>query len=378
MLQVVKTYKYKLRNLSVAQTQKLNSWVGACRFVYNLALETKQYVYKAYGVNLSRFDLDKELKTLKDVEWIKDVPSQSLQDVLQRLEKAYQSFFKGGGFPKWAKKGKYNSITLKSVNWDNCEKGRFVLPKLGEVKTFYSREIPKEAKLRRATIIKESDGFYISIMFSTTIQPLPSNNQTVGLDWGVEHFLTTSDSEHIANPRLFQRYQKKLRVEKRSLSRKKKGESNFKKQARKLAKLQTKIARIRNDFQHKISTGLILKYGSISVENLKVRNMTGSAKGNAEEPGKNVKAKAGLNRAILDTAPSMFLDKLEYKSKWHGRTFVKINPKHTSQICSECGHKDKESRITQAKFVCSSCNTELNADVNAAKNIEARAFASIR
>ncbi|EAY31242.1 RNA-guided endonuclease InsQ/TnpB family protein [Microscilla marina] len=378
MLQVVKTYKYKLRNLSATQTQKLSSWVGACRFVYNLALETKQYAYKAYGVNLSRFDLDKELKTLKDVEWIKDVPSQSLQDVLQRLEKAYQSFFKGGGFPKWAKKGKYNSITLKSVTRDNCGAGRFVLPKLGEVKTFYSREIPKEAKLKRATIIKESDGFYISIMFSTITQPLPSNNQTVGLDWGIEHFLTTSDGEHIANPRLFQHYQKKLRIEQRSLSRKKKGGSNFKKQARKLVKLQAKIARIRNDFQHKVSKSLILKYGSIAVENLKVRNMTGSAKGTTEALGKNVKAKSGLNRSILDTAPSMFLDKLEYKSKWHERTFVKVNPKRTSQVCSECGHKDKESRKTQAKFVCTSCGTKLNADINAAKNMEARAFASIR
>ena len=162
MLQVVKTYKYKLRNLSATQTQSLNSWIGACRFVYNLALETKQYAYKVYGVNVSCYDLEKDLKTLKDVEWIKAVPSQSLQDVIQRLEKAYQSFFSGAGFPKWANfkipvyrgKGKYNSITLKSIHREKCEQGRFVLPKLGEIKTFYSREIPKEAKLKRATIIK--------------------------------------------------------------------------------------------------------------------------------------------------------------------------------------------------------------------------------
>ena len=197
MFQVVKTYKYKLRNLSATQTQSLNSWIGACRFVYNLALaskprfigETKQYAYKVYGVNVSCYDLEKllspglqpsvhrglsgDLKTLKNIEWIKAVPSQSLQDVIQRLEKAYQSFFSGAGFPKWANfkipvyrgKGKYNSITLKSIHREKCEQGRFVLPKLGEIKTFYSRKIPKveakpksrfigEAKLKRATIIK--------------------------------------------------------------------------------------------------------------------------------------------------------------------------------------------------------------------------------
>ena len=390
MLQVVKTYKYKLRNLSATQTQSLNSWIGACRFVYNLALaskprfigETKQYAYKVYGINISCYDLEKDLKTLKDVEWIKAVPSQSLQDVIQRLEKAYQSFFSGGGFPKWAKKGKYNSITIKSINRDKCEKGRFVLPKLGEVKTFYSREIPKEAILKRATIIKEFDGFYISIMFSvasTPPSPLSGDSQVkVGIDWGVRHFLTTSDGEHIANPGLFKAYQKQVRIEQRSLARKKKGSNNFKKQSQKLAKLQAKVARIRNDFQHKLSTDLIGKYDFIGVEKLNVRNMTTSAKGNIKEPGTNVKAKSGLNRSILDTAPAMFFDKLEYKSKWHGRTFVKVNPKHTSQICSSCGHKDKKSRKTQAQFVCTSCDFEINADVNAAKNILARAIASVR
>ncbi len=382
MIQTVKTYQYKLRNLSATQTHRLNSWIGACRFVYNLALETKQHAYKAYGVNLSRFDLDKQLVALKEVDWIKDIPSQSTQDVLQRLDKAYQSFFKGGGFPKWAKKGKYNSITFKSIHRNKCEAGRFVLPKLGEVKTFYSREIPKEAKLKRATVIKKLDGFYISIMFSTPVQ-VPqynpnSDNQAVGIDWGVTHFATTSDGEHIANPKVLEQFQRQLRIEQRSLSRKKKGGNNFKKQARRLSKLQAKITRIRNDFQHKVSSDLLRRSSFVGVENLKVRNMSRSAKGNIEKPGKNVKAKSGLNRVILDAAPSMFLDKLEYKAAWQGKTFVKVNPKHSSQTCSSCGHVDKNNRRSQAIFVCTSCGHQDNADVNAAKNILARALASVR
>ena len=144
--------------------------------------------------------MDKQLVGLKDTDWIKAVPSQSLQDVIERLDKAYQSFFKGGGYPKWAKRGKYNSITFKSVK-TSASKGSFVLPKLEKVKTFYSQAIPKEAVLKRATIMKETDGFYISVMVGEAVSPLPCKNQAVGLDWGIAHFLTLSTGEQIENPK---------------------------------------------------------------------------------------------------------------------------------------------------------------------------------
>lgn len=376
-MKTVKTYKYKLRNLSATQTNQLNSWIGSCRFLYNLSLDTAQFIYQTSQKGMSTYDLSNQIPIWKrEFQFLKEVPSQSLQDVCERLGKAYQSFFKGGGFPKFAKKDIYNSITLKAIK--QGEYGRFVLPKLGEVKTFYSRTIPKDAKLKRATIIKESNGYFICIMFEQELLPsIPkSENQVIGIDWGVAHFLTLSNGNQIANPRLYQVYQKQLRIEQRSLARKKKRSKNFYKQAKKLGKLHAKIARVRNDFQHKLSHDLVQRFDLIGIENLKIKNMSKSAKGNAEEHGKNVNAKSGLNRAIIDTAPSMFFEKLQYKCQWQGKELIKVDAKHTSQTCYSCGHKSKENRKTQAKFECVKCGHIENADINGAKNILARAIAS--
>ncbi|GAA4838042.1 transposase [Algivirga pacifica] len=212
----------------------------------------------------------------------------------------------------------------------------------------------------------------------STITVSISENQAIGIDWGVAHFLTLSNGSKIANPRLYQQYQCQLRVAQRSLARKKKRSQNFYKQARKLAKLQAKIARVRNDFQHKVSTDLVRSFDLIAIESLKVKNMSKSAKGDTEHHGKNVKAKSGLNRAIVDTAPSMFFDKLFYKAQWQGKAFIKVDAKYTSQRCHSCGYQSKENRISQSNFECKKCGHTDNADINAAKNILARAIASSR
>ena len=153
----MKTYKYKLK-LNKEQSERVNSWIGASRYIYNLALETKIEAYNRKKVSLNKFDLMKQLVDLKDVEWIKDVPAQSLQNVIERMDFAYQSFFKGGGFPKWAKRNEYKSILLKSVKQN--EKG-FTLPKLGFVKIFKDR-MPSGA-LKTSTIIKENNSYYFEL-----------------------------------------------------------------------------------------------------------------------------------------------------------------------------------------------------------------------
>ncbi len=169
-----------------------------------------------------------------------------------------------------------------------------------------------------------------------------------------------------------------MRIEQRSLSRKKKGSKNFHKQVQRINLLHSKIARVRNDFQHKVSFNLIKDYDLIAVEDLKIKNMTKSSKGNQEEHGKNVSQKNGLNRSILDTAPSMFMEKLEYKAKWYGRELIKVDAKYTSQTCSNCGHKDKKNRQSQSVFKCVHCGHEENADVNAAINILGRSIPNRR
>ena len=350
------TYKRKLK-LNQQQQQRVDSWIGACRYVYNLALETRIEAWKKQK-NVGKYELMKQLPALKTIDWIADVPSQSLQNVMERLDVAYQKFFAGGGFPRWAAKHRYNSILFKSVEVDG---NAVMLPKLGKVKTFKDRFAHGTPKT--ATIIREHDGYYICITSRVAQHPvrLASESQAVGLDMGVAHFCVNSAGEYTANPKHFAKYERKLRIANRSLARKKKGSANWYKQKAKLSRLHAKIGRVRKDFLHQQSWKVVRDNELIAVEDLKVKNMVRSR----------------LAKHISDAGWSMFRNQLAYKSDWYGRTLIAVDPKYTSQTCSECGHKEKENRHSQAKFACLSCGIEQNADVNAAKNILARALASV-
>ena len=350
------TYKRKLK-LNRQQQQRVDSWIGACRYVYNLALETRIEGWKKQK-SVGKYELMKQLPALKTVDWIADVPSQSLQNVIERLDVAYQKFFAGGGFPKWAAKHRYNSILFKSVQ---IEGNIVTLPKLGTVKTFKDQFV--HGKPKTATIIREYDGYYICITSRIAQHPvrLASESQAVGMDMGIAHFCVNSAGEYIANPRHFAKHERKLRIENRALSRKKKGSANWYKQKAKLSRLHAKIGRVRKDFLHQQSWKAVRDNGLIAVEDLKVKNMVRSR----------------LSKHISDAGWATFRNQLAYKSDWYGRTLIAVDPKYTSQTCFECGHKEKDNRQSQARFVCLSCGAGQNADVNAAKNILARALASV-
>jgi len=392
VVQITKTYKYKLK-LSKDQERILTEWIYTCRAVYNLALETKRYAYDTQQITLSCYDLQKQLTECRqEFDWIKAVPSQSLQDVNERLDKGYKAYFrklksgeiahdkqvyiakriakgdeislrklKDFGKPKFARKDNYNSITLKKVSL--VSSGIFKLPKIGTVSIFKDRE--PEGKLLRATITKEINGFFISIVTRQEIQPpiqiTPvDDSQVVGVDMGVELFAVTSEDEEngedfIDNPSFTSTYAKKLRLEQRSLSRKVKGSNNWYKQKRKVAKIYDKIKCSRNDFLHKESTELLSRYQIAVAEDLKLKNMTKSAKGNADNHGKNVKQKSGLNRSLLDVGIGRYFEYLDYKSKWQGKEFIQVNPAYTSQTCSCCSHVSKNNRKSRSLFVCENC-----------------------
>jgi len=358
VMKVFKTYKYKL-GLSKVQSNQVDKWIGACRYVYNLALECKIEAWKK-RVSVSKFDLINQLPSLKDVDWIKSVPSQSLQDVVERLDKAYQSFFKGGGFPKWAKRGEYSSILFKTVYVKDSE---FVLPKLGKVKVYKDR-MPK-GKLSVAKITKEANGYFLSVTFESESENLypTDENQVVGLDMGITYFLTDSNGVFVDNPRHTKKYERKLRVKNRALARKKKGSNGFKEAKKQVAKLHSKIANVRKDFLHKLSFQYVKENSLIVSEDLKVKSMI----------------KFGnLSKHISDTGWSMFFDMLAYKSKFYEKTYVRIDPKFTSQKCNSCGHTCKENRITQSKFLCVKCGHNENADFNAAQNILGKGIVLVR
>ena len=369
---MILTYKYKLR-LTANQSNRLFSWMGACRYLYNCALETKIEAYRKLGKNVSRFELDKELPAIKkDLPWMKDVNAQSLQCVLKRLDEAYQAFFRrGNGFPRFASKRRWNMIEFpQRVAVQN---GRIWLPKIGLISYYNSR--PLNGIIRTTKVIKDTDGWYICL--SCEVEPRPvtsvSENQVVGVDMGVAHFLTTSDGEMVDNPRWFQSYSRELRVLQRSVARKKKGSGKRAKAVVKLRKLHTKIKRKRADHHHKLSTRLVKENQVIAIEDLKLKNMTRSAKGTLEAPGKNVAQKRGLNRSMIDLGIGSFFQMLEYKAEYFGREVVKVDPRCTSQTCNACGHRSGENRKTQSQFVCVKCGYTANADINAAQNIRGRA-----
>jgi putative transposase len=353
---MIRTHKRKLI-LSKSQEARLSSWIGACRMVYNLGMEIKNATYKATGKSVNKYDLMKQLPDLKDIDWIKDVPSQTLQSSLERLDRSYENFFKsykkGGGYPKFASKRTYKSILLKSVRVD----GEFVIiPKIKRLKIFKDSTITGTPKT--AIIIKEPTGFFICIQCEDAHRRFESESQVIGLDMGISHFCIDSNGNFISNPRHFLKWEKKLRIENRALARKKKGSNRWKRQAEKLSLLHHKIGNIRKDFLHKESTKIAKQYSTVYIEDLNIRSMA-----------KN----KHLSKHILDCGWGMFKTMLEYKT-----SVVKINPKYTSQTCSECGEVDKRSRLSQSEFVCTSCGFVSNADVNAAINILSKGIALSR
>lgn len=344
------TYKRKLI-LTKAQQSRIDSWIGACRVVYNLGLEVRISAWKNKQQSVHKFELMKQVTELRgDIEWISDVPTSSLQNVIERLDNSYIRFFKGSGFPKWAKKTRYNSMLFKQDLY-NCIRvagNKVRLPKIGFLKIFNDADI--KGKIKKAIIIKEISGYFICITTDTTkdIQT-KDESQIIGLDMGLEKFYTDSNGYSVDNPKHFKVYEKRLRIESRSLSRKKKGSSSWKKQAKRLALLHHKIANVRKDFLHKESTSIAKRYSVVYLEDLNVKAM---------------RRNKNLSKHILDCGWATFRTMLEYKTK-----VVAIDPKYTSQTCNDCGAKDAKSRVSQSKFVCTSCGVESNADENAAKNI---------
>jgi putative transposase len=314
-------------------------------------------MYSKYGKSLSKFDISNELpECKKELTWLKQVHSQVLQDVIERLDKAYKTFFKGGGFPKFAKKNKFKSFAFKQAvklhSTTSKRIGKVYLPKIGEIKYINSRNF--DGKIKRASVIKEHNGWFISFVVEEDNKPLPLSKNEIGIDLGITNFATTSNGEKYYDPKPLKKYTRKLRRIQRSMSRKKKGSKNRKKEVKKLQKIYSKIKNIRQDFQQKLSTQLIRENQTIVVENLKIQNML-----------KNHK----LAKSISDVGWYGFTEQLKYKAKWYGRDFEKVNPCNTSKTCSGCGTLNTTLTLDVREWVCTSCGSLHDRDVNAAINI---------
>jgi len=343
----MRTYKRKLI-LTEAQEKRLRAWIDTCRCVYNLALEVRIESYKKCQRSVHRYDLINQLPELrKEYPWINDVNSDCLSRVINRLYISYNRYFKNGAsFPKFASKRKFKSILFRHAL--SIKNNIIKLPTIGNLKMVKDAPILGTPK---TIIVKiEPTGLFACIQCDSALSKFTSENQSVGLDMGISKFCTDSNGKFIENPKHFKKYERRLRIENRSLARKKKGSNSWKKQCKKLALLHYKIGNVRRDFLHKESTCIAKSNRVVYLESLNVKGMS---------KNKN------LSKHILDCGWGAFRAILSYKTN-----VVAVSPAYTSQGCFECGVVDKKSRISQSEFVCTSCGHVSHADVNAAKNIK--------
>jgi putative transposase len=234
------------------------------------------------------------------------------------------------------------------------------LPKLGLVRFAKSKEI--NGTIKRVTIRRTpTRKYYVSILAEAEINELPKTTSTIGIDVGLAKFATLSNGVQYTNPKFFRTLEKKLADAQRVLSRRQLGSSNWNKQRIKVARIHERITNCRTDYLQKISTEIIKNHDVIGMEDLKISNML---------------KKKDMTKAISEVSWYQFRTMLEYKAKWYGKKLVLVDPKYTSQQCNNCGHIEKENRVSQAQFICKNCNHKDNADINASKNIEELALVS--
>ncbi|CAM2158457.1 putative insertion element transposase InsQ (plasmid) [Pararobbsia alpina] len=351
----------------------MRQFAGACRFVYNKALALQQENYKAGERFVGYIGMAKWLTGWRngdETPWLSDGPVHAQQHALKNLEKAYKAFFEGRmSYPRFKRKGEYDGFVSpdkKAIALDRAN-GRIKLPKLGWICHRNSRDVLGE--VRSATVSLRAGKWYVSILTAREVDVPVPHGTSVGIDVGVARFATMSDGTYIAPLASFKKHERRLAKYQRRMARKVKGSSNWKKAKSRIQRIHARIADTRADFLHKASDSISKNHAMIAVEDLKVRDMTKSASGTAAAPGRNVRAKSGLNKSILDQGWGEFHRQLEYKTAWRGGYLIAVPAANTSRTCPCRGHVGKENRKTQARFACVACGYSNNADHVGAINV---------
>ena len=365
----MQAYKFRLRP-KAKQANLMLSFAGCCRFVWNKALALEKETYQAEGKRLGYYKLAgllREWKKKEETSFLAGAHSQILQFVLKDLDQAYKNFFeKRANFPQFKKKGTHNTFRYPQGFKLDEGNSRVYLPKIGWVRYRKSRAI--EGTLKQVAVSLSAGEWCVSILTEReVVEPIHPAKSSIGIDMGVVRFATLSDGSTIEPLNSFRKYEKKLAKLQRKQARCKKFSSNWQKIKSRIQRLHLHIANARKDFLHKASTMISKNHTVVVIEDLKVRNMSSAKAGG--------KRKSGLNKSILDQGWFEFRRQLSYKLAWLGGSLVAIPPQYTSQTCSRCGCVDRQNRQTQAKFKCTACGFEFNADHNAALNILAAGLA---
>jgi len=372
-MQRLQAYKYELMPDGEQQRQ-MRRFAGACRFVFNKALALQKENHESGGKFINYVAMAKLLTNWRnsaETSWLKDAPCHPLQHTLKDLERAYKNFFvKRADFPRFKKKGQRDSFRYPDSKQFKLDQpnSRILLPKLGWLRYRNSREVLGVVK--NVTVSFSAGKWFVGIQTEREVeQPVHPATSIVGIDVGIARFSTFSNGGHVDPLNSFRKHEQRLARYQLAMSRKVKFSSNWKKAKARLQKCHTRIANARRDFLHKTSSTISQNHAIVCIEDLQVRNMSRSAAGNADSPGRNVKAKSGLNKSILDQGWFEFRRQLEYKLNWNGGMLIAVPPQNTSRTCPCCGHVSAESRRTQAKFACVDCGYENHADLVGAINI---------
>lgn len=351
------TYKYKAKISKTTESNAIN-WLEKCCDIYNACVYQGREAYRKQGLTLSAFDQSKELKDLKQEHpEYKTVGSQVLQNVTERVWNSRKLFFsnlkkgKMAGLPKFKSRKRYKSFTLKNCGW-KLDGKHLKIKNVGIFKLFLSR--PIQGDIKQITVKRDSCGDWF-VFFSCDNVPLPEyksfNQEVIGIDVGVESFLTDSDGNKVENQRFFKNAERKLRKKQRRLARRKKGSNNRNKARKLVSKQHRKIARQRLDLHFKTARRYVERHAIVVVEKLNVAKMVQS----------------DFAKSINDVGWSQFKHILKFKCEQLGRMFIEVDPKLTSQKCSNCGEIVKKD-LSVRTHKCA-CGLVMDRDENAAINI---------
>ena len=352
------------------QQNKIDTTINCCRYVYNEMLARNKKVYTRRGEHLNYYVMQNLLPVMKQYKpWLKDADSQALKYACRQVDTAYKKFFKKeAGFPKFHKKTGKLSYTTTNMSCVAFDKNKVKVPGLGWVKARGLRQLPTDAKLCDITISKEPDGtYYASICYKYDVEdPIVKYNTVIGLDYKSDGLYTDSNGDVEDMPHWFRESQTKLAKAQRKLSKRigsRKGERKsygWRKQYRKVSKIHKRISNQRKNYLHELSKHLAETYDIIAVEDLDMRNLSNKGFGNG--------------KATMDNGYGMFVTMLDYKTKANGGQLIKVDRWYpSSQICSQCGNKQKIPLTTRI-YRCPNCGFVLDRDHNAAINIKTQAI----
>jgi len=307
-------------------------------------------------------------KAETETKWLCESPSQTLQQALKDLDRAYKNFFaKRADFPRFKKKGQPDSFRYPQGVKLEQGNNRLFLPKLGWLRYRNSRMV--EGAIKNVTVSQSCGKWYVSIQTEREAEIAVHQGGAVGIDMGIARFATLSDGRFYAPLNSFKRHEAALRKAQQAMSRKTKFSSNWKKAKAKVQRIHARIGNTRRDYLHKTSTAISQNHAIVCIEDLQVKNMSKSAAGSTEKLGKQVRAKSGLNKSILDQGWFEFRRQLDYKLAWSGGHLIAVPPQNTSRTCPCCGQVSADNRQEQARFECVACSFKENADVVGAINV---------